>query len=131
MDGGIGMLKFIDANIIIKAFTDNDDMERCRRLIYSDFVTNTLCLVEAHNSIAKIKKNEKAAAIAIKSLFKSNGIIVDLDKNLLFEAIKRIEKYQLDIFDLINYTTALMHNCTEIVSYDKDFNGLEIKRTEP
>ena len=53
-----------------------------------------------------------------------------LDKNLLFEAFKRDEKYNLDTFDLINYTTALLNNCSEIVSYDRDFDGLEIKRVE-
>src|SRR3989338_9826812 len=131
MTGGIGMPKFIDANVIIKAFTDNKDKEKCKRIIYSDFVTNTICLVEAHYSITKITSDKTAATIAIKSLFKSNGIIIDLDKNLLFESLKRNEKYRLDIFDLINYTTALLNECTEFVSYDKDFNGLEIKRVEP
>ena len=141
-------MKFLDANVIIKAFTDNEDKEKCRAVLYEDFVTNTLCLVEAQHSISTIKKNRIYAANCIKSLFKGNGVIVQLDKNLLFESFKiqgilkprkstisagfkRIEKYNLNIFDLINYVTALLHNCAHFVSYDKHFDYLEIKRIEP
>jgi len=122
---------FIDANVIIKAFTENIDKEKCRRILFEDFVTNTLCLVEAQHAISIIKNDKKYASDCIKSLFKSNGIIVQLDKNLLFESSKRIEKYDLNIFDLINYTSALIMNCSEFVSYDNHFDGLEIKRVEP
>ena len=69
--------------------------------------------------------------MSIKSLFKRDSIVVDLDKSLLFESFKRIEKYELDTFDLINYITALLNNCSKIISYDKDFDELEIKRVEP
>ncbi len=125
------MTKFVDANVIVKAFTDNPNNERCREILSTQFMTNALCLVEAIKIISLILNNKSEAATSIKSLYKSNCIIIDLDKNLLFESIKRIEKYDLKIFDLINYTTALLNNCTEFVSYDKDFNGLEIKRVEP
>ncbi len=124
-------MMFIDANVIIKAFTDNEDKEKCRAILYEDFVTNTLCLVEAQHSISIIKNNKTYAADCVKSLFKSNGVIVQLDKNLLFESFKRIEKYNLNIFDLINHVTALTYNCSELASYDKHFDNLEIKRIEP
>ncbi len=125
------MTRFIDTNVIVKAFTDNEDKEKCRNILFEDFVTNTLCLVEAQHSISIIKNNKIYASDCIKSLFKSKGNIVQLDKNLLFESFKRIEKYSLNIFDLINYATALIYNCLEFVSYDKHFNNLEIKRAEP
>ena len=122
---------FIDSNVIIKAFVDDKDTEKCRKILNQDFVTNTLCLVEAQNGISLISKGKAHAADCIKSLFKGYGEIVQLDKNLLFESFKRIEKYDLKISDLINYTTALLNNCSEIVSYDRDFDDLEIKRVEP
>lgn len=125
------MVAFIDANVIIKAFTENHDKEKCRKVLSEPFVTNTLCLVEAQHGIAVIKNNKVYASRCVQALFKSSGIIVSLDKNLLFESLKRIEKYQLTAFDMINYATALMHNCSVFVSYDKDFDGLEIKRGEP
>ena len=125
------MTQFIDSNVIIKAFTDNEEKEKCRKVLSHDFVTNTLSLVEAQHSISTIKNNKAYASGCIKSLFKSDAIIVNLDKNLLFESFRRIAKYNLNIFDLINYVTALTHNCSEFVSYDKHFDNLEIKRIEP
>ena len=125
------MNPFVDSTILIKAFTENRDKHECRGIIYQKFVTNTLCLVEAHHFISLISKSKTHAAMSIKSLFKNDCIVVDLDKNLLFEAFKRIEKYNLDTFDLVHYTTALLDNCSEIVSYDRDFDDLEIKRVEP
>lgn len=124
-------MKFIDANVIIKAFTDNEDKEKCRTALHEEFVTNTLCLVESQHGISIIKNNKTYAADCIRSLFKSRGLIIQLDKNLLFEGFRRIERYNLNIFDLINYATALINNCSEFVSYDGHFDGLEIKRIEP
>ncbi|MBI2546393.1 type II toxin-antitoxin system VapC family toxin [Candidatus Woesearchaeota archaeon] len=124
-------MRFVDSNIIIKAFTDNEDKERCRKVLSQDFVTNTLCLVEAQHAISIIRNNKVYASKCIKALFKGKSKIVSLDKNLLFESIKRVERYNLNIFDLINYSTAMLNSCTEFVSYDNDFNNLEIKRIEP
>lgn len=125
------MKPFIDSNVIIKAFTENNDKEKCRKILYEEFVTTSLCLVEAQHGISLIIDNKILASHCIKSLFKRNVTLVQLDKNLLFESFKRIDKYNLNIFDLINYVTALINNCQEFVSYDKHFDGLGIKRVEP
>ena len=125
------MMPFVDSAVLIKAFTENPDKHKCREIVHEKFVTNTLCLVEAHHFISLISKNKTHAAMSIKSLFKSDCVVVDLDKNLLFESFKRTEKYKLDTFDLINYVTALLDNCDEFISYDKDFDDLEIKMVEP
>jgi len=123
--------QFLDANVIVKAFTDNEDKEACRRILSEEFVTNILCLIEAQHTISSIKDNKIYASNCIKSLFKGNNAIIKLDKNLLFESFKNLEKYDLNIFDLIHYITALINNCSEFVSYDKHFDNLEIKRVEP
>ncbi len=125
------MTHFVDSNVIIKAFTENDEKEKCRKALSKDFVTNALCLVEAQHSISIIKNDKFYAAESIKSLFKSQCTIIQLDRNLLFEAFRRIERYDLTVFDLINYVSALINNCSEFVSFDKDFDNLEIKRVEP
>ena len=122
---------FIDSNVIIKAFVDDRDTEKCKEVLQEDYITDTVCLIEAQHSISVIKNDKPYAADCIKSLFRGNGIIIQLDKKLLFESLKRIEKYDLKISDLIHYTTALLNNCSEIVSYDRDFDDLEIKRVEP
>ena len=125
------MPKFVDANVIIKAFTENDNKIECRNILYDEFITDTLCLIEAHYMIAKIKNNKIYAAECVRSIFKGNGTIIEIDRNILFEAIKKVEKYDLNIFDLVHYIIALRNECSEFVSYDDDFSGLEIKRTEP
>ena len=124
-------MDFVDANVIIKAFTDNAEKEKCRDILQEGFVTTTVCLLEAFHGIAVIKRNNLYAAYCIKSLYKSNGTIVPVDKNILFEAFRRLEKSSLSIFDLVSYSTAVLWNCNSIVSYDKDFDGGDIKRTEP
>ncbi len=125
------MTNFIDTNVLVKAFTENADMDKCRNVLYEDFITNALCLVEAQYRIAKIKKDEGYAWVCIKALLKAHALVVPLDRNLLFESFKRAEKYNLKTFDLINYVTALVNNCSAFVSYDKDFDNLEIRREEP
>lgn len=125
------MMPFVDSTVLIKAFTENSDKHKCREIINEEFATNSLCLVEANHFISLISKSKTHAARSIKSLFRSDIVVVDLDKNLLFEAFRRIEKYELDAFDIIHYTTALLNNCSEIISYDNDFDRLEIKRAEP
>ena len=124
-------MRFVDANVIIQAFTENNDQERCRKILSGDFVTNTLCLVEAHHSITLIRKDSVYAAGVIKSLYRGGGTIISLDRNLIFESCKRLEKYDLSLFDLIHFVTALLGNCEVMVSYDKHFDGLDIKRIEP
>ena len=124
-------MQFVDANVIIKAFTDNNDKEKCRKVLSEDIVINTLCLVEAQHAISIIKDDKIYASDCIKSLFKSHAMVVELNKDLLFESFRRIDKYSLNIFDLINYVTALLYNCAKFVSYDKHFDNLEIKRIEP
>lgn len=124
-------MQFVDANILVKAFTNNEDADKCKQILLSEFIVDTLSLVEAFGAITIIKNNKYEAADCIRSLFKTQGIIVDLDRNIIFETFKRLNKYNLKIFDLIHYTTALINNCSEIVSYDKDFDNLEIKRIEP
>ena len=125
------MTQFLDANIIIKAFTDNEDKEQCRKLLYKDFVTDSLCVVEAQDAISAIAKSRDYASACVKSIFKSSAMIVNLDRNLIFESIKRLEKYNLTIFDMVHYATALLNNCSEFVSYDRHFDGLDIKRVKP
>lgn len=125
------MKPFIDANIIVKAFTENKEKERCRKVVHEGFVTTALALVEAQHAIGIIKEDRFFAAQCIKSLFRSNALIVSLDRNLLFETTKKIEKYGLALFDLIHYTAAMLSGCNMFISYDAHFDGLEIKRIEP
>jgi predicted nucleic acid-binding protein len=125
------MTPFIDANVVTKAFTDNTAKGKCAEMLHKDFVTNTLCLVESQRAIAKISKDGIYASLCIKSLFKRGGLIVPLDKNLLLSSLKLAARTNLNAFDSVHYATALLKACSEFISYDKEFDNLSIKRTEP
>ncbi|MBI1971073.1 PIN domain-containing protein [Candidatus Woesearchaeota archaeon] len=123
-------MKFIDSNIIAYAFYDNPSREQCQYFLRQGGITNALNIVEAGN-ILEHNVSAENAAMSIRSLLRLNLQVIPLDTNLIFESLKRREKYKkLSIFDLIHYTTALLHNCQEIASYDKDFDGLELRRVE-
>ena len=127
------MTKFVDSDVIVFAFTNNPKKEVCRKIVEKGEITvNTLILLESYSKVATITKNRQLAVNMIKLFYKADTIeIVDFGNNLFFEAVKRIGKYNLKISDLVHYTTALLKGCSCIVSYDKHFNNLEIKRTEP
>ncbi len=122
---------FVDANVLIKAFVEDKDSEKCRKVLQQEFVTDVLCLVEAEQAISRIKNDRKYAATCIRFLFKLDATFLSLDKNILFESCKKAQDYTLTVYDRIHYIIALLNGCSEIASYDKDFDGLEIKRVEP
>lgn len=123
-------MRFIDSNIIAYAFYDNPNSEKCQKILREEGITDTIVLIEAFNIIEN-EVSRKYALSSVRSILKSNIKIVNTDISLVFESLKRSEKSKLKFIDLIHYTTAVLSNCTEIVSYDKDFNGLDIKRIEP
>ena len=129
----ISMSKFVDSDVIIFASTSNPKQDLCFKFIKTENITiNSLVLVECLSKIATITKNKDFAVRTIKAIYNSGNIeIVDLNKNLFFEAMKRFGRYDLKISDLIHYTTALLSGCSSIVSYDTDFDNLEIKREVP
>lgn len=87
-------------------------------------------MIEAFYIIEK-ETSREIAHKAIKGILKSNLHIVEVDVNLVFEALKRAQKYKISIFDLVHYSCALLNDCKAIVSYDKDFDNLDICREEP
>lgn len=125
-------MRFIDSNILAYAFYDNKNKEKCRDIIRKGGVINTVNLIEAFNIIQFETNDRKIAVDSMKSLLKSNLNIMNVDINIIFEALKRAIRYKkLKFIDLIHYVSALICGCNEIVSYDSDFNNLEIKRIEP
>ena len=123
-------MRFLDSNIIACAFYNNEYTEKCQEIIKEGGMINTFNLIEAFFIIEKQTHREKAEK-CIKSLLKSNIEIIEVDINLIYEALRKINKYKLSIFDMIHYTCALINTCDSIVSYDSDFNNLEILREEP
>jgi predicted nucleic acid-binding protein len=129
----ISMTKFVDSDVIVFAFTNNPKKEACRQIIEREnIVINTLIVLESYSKVATISKNKQLAIDMVKLFYRVDNIeIVDFSNNLFYETVKRIKKYNLKISDLVHYTTALLHGCSSIVSYDSHFNNLEIKKIEP
>lgn len=123
-------MKFFDSNVLAYAFYSNEHTEQCQQLLKNGGVVDTFNLIEAFYIIEQ-ETTKQQAIKALRTLLKLNLKIIDVDVNLVFEATKRSEKSKLKIFDLIHYTTALLNNCDVIMSYDTDFNNLEIPREEP
>ncbi len=125
-------IEFLDSNIVVYAFTNNPRKEKCRKVLRErNLITNTLVIAESIAQIGIITDKEQARQAFIAILKYGNVKIVELDGNLLFESVKRAQKYDLKLFDLIHYTTCILNNCQGILSYDDDFNKLEIPRNEP
>lgn len=124
-------MKFLDSNVLAYAFYRNDCTSKCQNAILTGGVTDTFNLAEAFFIIEKETGSREVAQKSIRGLLKSDIEIIEIDLNVIFEALKRANRYKLSIFDLIHYTCAIIHGCSAIVTYDKDFNNLEIPREEP
>ena len=124
-------MKFLDSNILAYAFYKNEYTLKCQKAIMEGGLTDTFNLIEAFFIIEKETGSWEIAQKSIKGLLKSSVHIIDVDINLVFEALKRIAKSRISIFDSIHYTCALINGCNVIVSYDRDFDNLAIQREEP
>tara|TARA_Y100000310_G_C20115931_1_gene549269 strand:- start:10 stop:390 length:381 start_codon:yes stop_codon:yes gene_type:complete len=126
------MTNFIDSNIFVKAVTKHPQSKQCLEIVNQGGIIDSLILLEIHAKIATITKDEGFAEKALKKILGDENIsIFPLDANLFFEAMKRKKKYLLTMSDLIHYTTAILYECQSMISYDKDFDKLEIPRIEP
>ena len=126
------MNRFVDSNVIIYAFTNSNQKQECRNILTQEnLIINTLVLLESYAKTSTINSEVYARVVARNILSLANIRVVDFTNNLFFESIKRSQKYKLKISDLVHYATALLHNCSEIISYDAHFDGLDVKRVEP
>ncbi|MBI2151490.1 PIN domain-containing protein [Candidatus Woesearchaeota archaeon] len=123
-------MKFLDSNILAYAFYENEFQENSRNVIRQGGFVDTLCLIEAFN-IIEMQTSREIAVQSIRGLLRSNLVMIDVGINVVFEALKKSPRFKkLKFLDLIHYTVALLNNCESIVSYDSDFDQLEITRTE-
>lgn len=123
-------MRFIDSNIMAYAFYQNERQENCQNILRGGGITDTIALAEAFN-IIEFESSRNMAIIAVRSILRSNIEIVDLNVNTIFEALKKADTYKkLKFIDLLHYTVVSLKKCESIMSYDKDFDGLEIVRVE-
>ena len=122
------MLSYIDANFVVKAYSNNADNKKCReRLDKGGLVTSSIAVVEAWQVLMHILGNELANK-SIIDLLRRDIEIVKMDSSLIHDAVRKQPKYHLDAFDTSHLISAQLSGCEEILTYDNDF--LRIK-TEP
>lgn len=113
------------------AFYNNENTDKCQAAISEGGLTDTFNLIEAFHIIEKETNSRDLAQRAIRGLLKSNVSIISVDINAVFESLKKARGLRLSIFDTVHYACALINNCEAILSYDKDFDKLDIPREEP
>ena len=123
-------MKFLDSNVLAYAFYENTFQDNCQNILREGGTTDTVCLIEAFH-ILEFQIGREHAIDSLRGLLKSSIEIVEVDVNIFFETLKRSLRYKhLKFIDLIHYTVAVLKECEVIVSYDKDFDKLDISRTE-
>lgn len=122
------MPSYIDANFIVKAYTNNLDNVKCReRLNKGSLVTNPVAVVEAWQALMHILGVELANK-AVIDILRRDVTVIKTDSSLIHEAVRKQPKYGLDAFDTTHLITAQLSGCDEILTFDNDM--LRIK-TEP
>ena len=124
-------MKFLDSNVLAFAFYKNEYTDACQTALKEGGLIDVFNLIEAFFIIEKETKSREIAQKSIKGLLKSNIQIIDVDANILFEALKSVNNLKLSIFDTIHYSCAVANGCSAIMSFDKDFDNLDIPREEP
>jgi predicted nucleic acid-binding protein len=123
-------MRLIDSNVIAYAFYSNDKAEICQNVLREGGAVDTYNLIEAF-FIIENETSREMAIDAIKTIYKLNIQIIDVDMNLIFESLRTAKDHNLKIYDLIHYTAAKLYGCKTIISYDKHFDEVDIKREEP
>lgn len=129
----------IDASIFLEVELKQEKNEECKQFlskvmrgeikaIISDFAIDSIILI-----IERHKGNWKEIKKFLESLSLFSGI--SIYKTTLTDKIKatgHMENFGLDFDDSVVLQSALSNNVKEIVSFDRDFDGIkEIRRVEP
>lgn len=130
---------FLDANIFVYALTEiqPDKKKLCESLLEeiengrSSFITDYLALMEACRIVSRFVSKEYAQTAFRKFLSLHNLTVIPLGNTPFFEALKNYAHSDLDFPDHIHFTIAKTMGCSQIYSYDKDFDDLDIPRVEP
>jgi len=120
------MIKFIDANIFIRRWSDEKAREFINRLDREKYCTSVLVLSEVYHKLKK--KNVENIFEYLKTIL-SAITVHDYTQNDLFNAIK--SSLDININDKIHIEVMKRNNIQTIISFDKDFDrDKTLKREE-
>ena len=129
-------MTYLDTNILVYAAINNGkEGEKCRRLLTQishsdkDIMTSILTWDELVYSIWKKEGREKAVQQGKEIFYFPNLRFLEADIKVIQKAQQIIENIGLKPRDAIHAATAILNNCSEIISDDPDFDKVkEIKR---
>ncbi len=123
------MRSYIDANVIVEAYTKAPNSGVCReRLDKGMLSTSSISVVEAWNALINIT-GAPTANKSIIDFLRRDVEIIPLDSSLIYDAVRNQQRFNLSAFDAIHLTTTQKSGCIEILTFDKDL--LSIKSEPP
>lgn len=130
---------FIDTNILVYA-NDRSEAEKCTRakqliidgILNDNLVVSTQVLSEFYVTVTQKIKIKLPIAIAKKEIFLLKSIeIVEIDYNLIIQAINISQKQKISYWDALIIAAALKADCdtlyTEDLNPSQIINGLKIR----
>jgi len=130
------MTVYIDSNIFIYVALRHPEFGKpCTSLLHKvqqgkfAAATSVMTLCEVHNVVHR-HIGKDAAEIVVQSILSLPLRILNLDLHSIHGALHQAREHKLRINDAIHFAAALSVNADAVYSYDRDFEGLEIKRLE-
>jgi len=133
-------LRFVDTNIFLRYLLRDDpaQYERCRAL-FRAAVAGEVSLLTSHIVIAELVwtllshfKVPKALVVEKLGVLVGAECLAIADKAVIAEALVLFGRKNIDFVDAYNAVYLRAAGCTEIVSYDRDFDRLDwVRRREP
>jgi predicted nucleic acid-binding protein len=132
-------LHFIDTNIFLRVFIkENETMNRdCIALLHAieqkkiKAFTSSVVVAEIHHVMTSVYHVDKNIITnALKSIMgiSNLSIVDDMDVSI---TLSLFTSYSVKFTDCLIASSKILQNNGVIVSYDKDFDKLKIKRVEP
>jgi predicted nucleic acid-binding protein len=122
------MRSYIDANVIVEAYTSSPNNSVCRaRLDKGLLATSSIAVVEAWNALIAIT-GATAANKSVIDLLRRDVDVIPSDSSLIHDAVRNQQRFKLDAFDAVHLTAAQKSGCVEILTFDKDLLSVS---TEP
>jgi predicted nucleic acid-binding protein len=120
---------FLDTNILIYAFTDDDRSTVAQSLMAHPFALSVQALNEAANVFyKKWKLPWQRIEEAVEALVTAAHVVVPLDAVLTSKAIHIADRYILSYYDALMVSAALEAQCLQFYSEDLH-HGLRIEDT--
>ena len=127
----------IDTNIFLEILLARKNKNSCKKFLKKvhtgdiQGIVSKFSLYSIEILLTSLNKM-KELNLFLSSLLKSQGLIIKtttITDELQILAL--MKKYNLDFDDAIQFYIAIKNNVKNIVSFDKHFNNLSIKRIEP